>query len=107
MEKNNVVSKEKLNIAKKEAELQKEIVNLENLIKGYQKENEILSNKDTFSKKQIEEINEELKTEFKRNQQLQQQLLRSNNQVLVSNETIDLNKVSINNLVIGGETISV
>jgi len=33
--------------------------------------------------------------------------LRTNNQALISNETIDLNKTSINNLIIGGETISI
>jgi len=107
MEQNKLISKDKVSDARKENELLKEIDNLETLIKGYQKENEILSNKDTMSKKELESLSDELKQEFKRNQQLQQQLLRTNNQALISNETIDLNKASINNLVIGGETISI
>lgn len=77
------------------------------MIKGYQKENEILISKDTHAKKEIEKLSLELQDSFKRNSQLQQQLLRSTNQALVSNETIDLNKASINSLIIGGETISV
>jgi hypothetical protein len=60
-----------------------------------------------LSKKELESLSDELKQEYKRNQQLQQQLLRTNNQALISNETIDLNKASINNLIIGGETISI
>lgn len=60
-----------------------------------------------MSKKELESLSDELKQEYKRNQQLQQQLLRTNNQALISNETIDLNKASINNLIIGGETISI
>lgn len=107
MEQNKLISKDKVIDARRENELLKEIDNLENLIKGYQKENEILSNKDTMARKEVEKLSEELKTEQKRNQQLQQQLLRTNNQALISNETIDLNKTSINNLIIGGETISI
>lgn len=93
---------------KKIGELEKDINNLENLIKGYQKENEILVNKENMGKKELEHVNNELKVELKRNQQLQSQLLRQNNQVLIQNDdSIDLNKSNIHNLIIGGETISV
>jgi len=63
MEQNKLISKDKVIDARRENELLKEIDNLENLIKGYQKENEILSNKDTMARKEVEKLSEELKTE--------------------------------------------
>jgi len=97
-----------LNKIKELNELKKEIDNLENLIKGYQKENEILISKENMNKKEVEKLNNELKIELKRNQQLQSQLLRQNSQVLVTDDSsLDLNKSNIHNLIIGGEAISV
>lgn len=48
-----------------------------------------------------------MQDELKRNQQLQQQLLRKTNQVLISDDTIDLNKTSVSNLILGGEIIDI
>lgn len=46
-----------------------------------------------------------MQDELKRNQQLQQQLLRKGNQALISDDTIDLNKTNVSNLILGGEII--
>jgi len=63
--------------------------------------------KENLQKKEMEKIQEDFTEELKRNQQLQQQLLRKSNQILISDETIDLNKTNVSNLILGGEIIGV
>jgi len=113
-EKDKKISKDTVLNAKKEKELYKEleeykkqVISLEKLIQGYQRENEIMVSKDSLNKKEIENIQTELQAELRRNQQLQQQMLRQSNQVLVADGTIDLNKTQVNNLTLGGEIISI
>lgn len=77
------------------------------MLNGYQRENERMVTKENMQKKEIEKYQTELQEELKRNQQLQQQLLRKGNQVLISDDTIDLNKTNVSNLIFGGEIIDV
>jgi len=75
------------------------------MLNGYQRENERMVTKENLQKKEIDQYQTELQEELKRNQQLQQQLLRKTNQVLISDDTIDLNKTNVSNLILGGEIL--
>jgi hypothetical protein len=94
-------------LQKELADLQKQVKTMDSMLNGYQRENERMVTKENMQKKEIEKYQTELQEELKRNQQLQQQLLRKGNQVLISDDTIDLNKTNVSNLIFGGEIIDV
>lgn len=112
LEKDKKIPKDVVETAKKEKDLQKEVTELSKQIKtmdsmlnGYQRENERMITKENMQKKEIDQYQTELQEELRRNQQLQQQLLRKTNQVLISDDTIDLNKTNVSNLILGGEIL--
>jgi len=80
---------------------------MDSMLNGYQRENERMVTKETMQKKETESLQNELQEELRRNQQLQQQLLRKSNNVLIADDTLDLNKTNVNNLILGGEIIVV
>jgi len=92
-------------LQKEVTELSKQIKTMDSMLNGYQRENERMVTKENMQKKEIDQYQTELQEELKRNQQLQQQLLRKTNQVLISDDTIDLNKTNVSNLILGGEIL--
>lgn len=97
--------KKEKDLQKEVTELSKQIKTMDSMLNGYQRENERMVTKENLQKKEIDQYQTELQEELKRNQQLQQQLLRKTNQVLISDDTIDLNKTNVSNLILGGEIL--
>jgi len=97
--------KKEKDLQKEVTELSKQIKTMDSMLNGYQRENERMVTKENMQKKEIDQYQTELQEELKRNQQLQQQLLRKTNQVLISDDTIDLNKTNVSNLILGGEIL--
>jgi len=97
--------KKEKDLQKEVTELSKQIKTMDSMLNGYQRENERMITKENMQKKEIDQYQTELQEELRRNQQLQQQLLRKTNQVLISDDTIDLNKTNVSNLILGGEIL--